>query len=200
MMQLDADPERNRAIWDALPRMPWLLAGRAKPGATVLATAAPDDGAAVIAAQPYGLGKVLWIGTDGTWRFRFRTGDRYHHRFWGQVVRWAAAGSLAAGNSQVRFGPVKPRYEEGEGVTLQARISEGIGGVGPELLIAARIFKADAGKSGIASGEPVAIVPMRGVQGQPRMFGGVYRLFSRAHTSCDSTYRSSRRRSNSIKH
>ena len=173
MMQLDADPEKNRGIWDTLPRMPWLLAGRVKPGATVLAMAGRDDGAAVIAAQPYGLGKVLWIGTDGTWRFRFRTGDRYHHRFWGQVVRWAAGGSLAAGNSQVRFGPVKPRYEEGEVVTLQARISEGIAGVGPELLIAARIFKTDAGKSGNATGEPVAIVPMRAVQGQPRTFGGL---------------------------
>ena len=39
MLQLDSDPERNRAIWAGLPRMPWLLAGRAKPGATVLAAA-----------------------------------------------------------------------------------------------------------------------------------------------------------------
>ena len=202
MMQLDADPERNRAIWDAMPRMPWLLAGRAKPGATVLAVAAGrDDQAAVIAAQPYGLGKVLWIGTDGTWRFRFRAGDRYHHRFWGQVVRWAAHGSLAAGNSQVRFGPVKPRSEEGEGVSLQARISEGIAGVGPELLIAARIFKttcrelrhwdgrarcdrADASRAGSAA----------------HVRRPEYRRFSRARMSCGSMYRSSRRRSNSIKH
>jgi hypothetical protein len=172
MLQLDADPERNRAIWNALPRMPWLVAGRAKPGATVLAVAGRGDGAAVMAAQPYGLGKVLWIGTDGTWRFRFRTGDRYHHRFWGQVVRWAAAETLAAGNAQVRFGPVKPRYEEGESVKLQARINEGVAGVGPELLIAAKIFKIDPSKPGTASDEPVAIVRMRPVAGQPRTFGG----------------------------
>ncbi len=172
MLQLDQDPERNRAIWAGLPRLPWLVAGRAKPGATVLAVAGRDDGAAVIAAQPYGLGKILWIGTDGTWRFRFRAGDRYHHRFWGQVVRWASGGTLAAGNAHVRFGPSKPRYEEGERVTLQARISDGIAGVGPDLLIAAKIFRVDPGKTGSASGEPVAIVPMRTVAGQPRTFGG----------------------------
>ncbi len=91
MLQLDSDPERNREIWAALPRIPWLVAGRAKPGATVLAAAGTDDSAAVMAAQPYGLGKVLWLGTDGTWRWRFRTGDRFHHRFWGQVARWAAS-------------------------------------------------------------------------------------------------------------
>ena len=52
MMQLDADPEKSRAIWNALPRMPWLIAGRAKPGATVLALAGSDNEAAVIAARP----------------------------------------------------------------------------------------------------------------------------------------------------
>ena len=77
MLQLDLDREKNGAIWAGLPRIPWLVAGRAKPGATVLAAAGGDDSAAVIAAQPYGLGKVLWVGTDGTWRWRFRTGDRF---------------------------------------------------------------------------------------------------------------------------
>jgi hypothetical protein len=171
MLQLDPDPERNRAVWGGLPRLPWLVAGRIKPGATALAAAGRDDAAAVIAAQAYGLGKVLWIGTDGTWRYRFRTGDRFHHRFWGQVARWAASGALAAGNAFVRFGPVKPRYEEGDRVNLQARISEGIAGAGPELLIAAKIFKVDP-KTGTGAGEPVAIVPLYSVVGQPRTFGG----------------------------
>ena len=77
-----------------------------------------SDGA-VIAAQPYGLGKVLWVGTDATWRWRFRVGDAYHHRFWGQVVRWAAAGKLAAGNALVRFGPDRSKVPEGESVRLR---------------------------------------------------------------------------------
>jgi hypothetical protein len=171
MLQFDAAPDRNQSIWAALPRIPWLIAGRAKPGARVLATAGADDAAAVMAAQSYGLGKVLWVGTDGTWRWRFRTGERYHHRFWGQVVRWAASGKLAAGNAFVRFGPEKAKFEEGEGIRLQARISEGVDGVGPDLLIAAKIFKAGA-KPGNGAGEPVAVVPLRGLSGQPRTFGG----------------------------
>src|SRR5581483_69460 len=53
MLQLATDPEQNRAIWAGLPWLPWVVAGRAKPGATVLATAR-DESAAAIAAQPYG--------------------------------------------------------------------------------------------------------------------------------------------------
>ncbi len=171
MLQLGGDAAQNQAIWNGLPRQPWLLAGRAKPGATVLATVHGDDHAVVIAAQAYGLGKILWIGTDATWRFRFRVGDSYHHRFWGQVVRWASLGKLAAGNAMVRFGPDRPRVAEGESPRLQARFSDGALGVGPELLVAARIYKVDR-QSGAATGDAVAIVTLRPVPGQPRTFFG----------------------------
>ena len=79
--------------------------------------------------------------------------------------------ALAAGNAHVRFGPAKSRYEEGDGVKIQARISEGIAGVGTGLLIAAKLFKTDA-KTGAAVGEPVAIVPLQVLSGQPRTFAG----------------------------
>jgi hypothetical protein len=125
----------------------------------------------VIAAQPYGLGKVLWIGTDGTWRWRYRVGDAYHHRFWGQVVRWAASSKLASGNAFVRFGPIRPRIEEGAEVRIQARIGDGVPGVGPDLLIAARLFKVDPGTRSTKP-DAVAVVPLSVVAGQPRTFEG----------------------------
>jgi hypothetical protein len=180
MLQLASDPEASLQVWAGLPRLPWLLAGKPKPGATVLATAgdAADakadisaDAAVVIAAQPYGLGKVLWVGTGDTWRWRHRVGDTYHHRFWGQVVRWASAGQLTAGNALVRFGAVRPRVGEGEAAQLQARISEGVAGVRPDLLMAARVFKADQ-HTGRGTGEAVALVPLRAAQGLPRTFEG----------------------------
>jgi hypothetical protein len=126
----------------------------------------------VIAAQPYGLGKVLWVGTDSTWRWRYRVGDLYHHRFWGQVVRWAAAGKLAAGNDWVRFGPDRSRLSEGEGARLVARFADGIAGAGPEQLVVARIFKAASspGEPPQAHGTAVAIVPLHAIPGQPRTF------------------------------
>ena len=174
MLQMASDPERSRAIWAGLPRLPWALVGRAKPGATVLASIAgetPASDSAVIAAQPYGLGKVLWVGTDATWRWRHRVGDAYHHRFWGQVVRWAASGKLAAGNALVRFGPDRPKLPEGDAPRLNARFAEGVEGIGPDLLLVARVFKAKPGATPPqAEGEAVAVVPMHPVAGQPRAF------------------------------
>jgi hypothetical protein len=78
MLQLASEPDQNRRIWAGLPRLPWVLAGTPKPGATLLVAAGEDADAAVIAAQPYGLGKVLWVGTGDTWRWRLGVGDAYH--------------------------------------------------------------------------------------------------------------------------
>jgi hypothetical protein len=176
MLQFAADPARSRAIWATLPRLPWVLSGRAKPGATVLASTTDvknDDEEAVIAEQPYGLGKVLWVGTDGTWRWRQWVGDAYHHRFWGQIVRWAATGKLTAGNRSVRFGSLRPQVAEGDGARLQARITESVAGAGPDLLVVARIFKKSAArKSDLSLNDAIAVVPLRAVDGQPRTFEG----------------------------
>ena len=168
MLQVGEGSDGPRATWESLPRLPWIVAGKAKPSATTLASApGREDEGAAIAAQPYGLGKVLWVGTNATWRWRFRVGDEVHHRFWGQVVRWAGSGMLAVGNRVVRHGPLKPRIGEGEGVRLQARVAEDAAGIPPDLLMAARVFRRDS------AAEAVAVVPLRAVPGQPRVFEGV---------------------------
>ena len=43
-----------------------------------------------------------------------RRATRYHHRFWGQLLRWAVARDLAEGSQTVRLSTDKSRYEQGE--------------------------------------------------------------------------------------
>ncbi len=170
MLQFASDPDQNRAVWSSLPRLPWVVSGKPKPGASALATG-QEPSRAVFAAHPYGLGKVLWVGTDATWRWRYRVGDVYHHRFWGQVVRWAASGKLAAGNAYVRFGPVHPKTVEGDSIGIQARIAEGVPGVVSDILMVARVFRTDP-KTNRPTGDAAAVVPLRPTPGQPRAFEG----------------------------
>ena len=123
-----ADKEDVRRRWKELPKLFWGVAGKPRPGATDLAdlnpapgesTLAPDRSSnALIVLQRVGLGKVLWIGVDGTWRWRYRVGDRDHHRFWGQLVRWAAtdSGGDLEGNRIALFGSRKPAYAFGAAI------------------------------------------------------------------------------------
>jgi hypothetical protein len=134
-MQTEADAQESEERWAAFPRHYWGVIGKAKPAATVLAYYRdPDErkGQAVkdeeeerkisraqsfIVRHNYGRGQVLFVGLDSTWRWRYRIGDTYHHRFWGQVIRWAAS-------DYIRFGTDKPIYAEGEDVTIDLSLED----------------------------------------------------------------------------
>jgi hypothetical protein len=129
-LQMEETPAESEQRWAQLPRHFWGVVGRAKPGAAVLAYFAdpaaakpqPEDSAArdsgLIVRQHYGHGQVLFVGLASTWRWRYQVGDLYHHRFWGQVIRWAAA-------EHVRFGAERPVYQEGEEVKVVLSLEEG---------------------------------------------------------------------------
>ena len=102
MMRIEPDSEDNRDFWLSRPPLRWRHpVQRVRPQATVLARALSETGTeeqrALIAVQNAGLGRVVYLAFDRTWRLRFRAGDKYHHRFWGQLLRWATGGRLPAG-------------------------------------------------------------------------------------------------------
>ncbi|MEZ6042032.1 MAG: hypothetical protein R3C20_16130 [Planctomycetaceae bacterium] len=95
LTRLEADDDGNERIWRDLPGFQWYAASlRAKVGTEVLVTHDADTTKygriPLIATRPSGTGKVLFMGTDGAWRWRKGVEDLYHYRFWGQVVRWMA--------------------------------------------------------------------------------------------------------------
>ncbi|MBM4038253.1 MAG: hypothetical protein FJ290_07025 [Planctomycetes bacterium] len=70
------------------------------------------------------LGRVLFVATDHTWRLRYRVGDTHHHRFWGQVLRWATSDKLPAGTNLVKLGTDRPRYSPDQVVRVRAKITQ----------------------------------------------------------------------------
>ena len=107
-----------------------------KPGAEAAAAdQAPSEGTlrerraferehALIALHSVAAGKVMFLAFDRTWRLRYRVGDTYHHRFWGQVLRWATANKLPAGTETVKLGTDRTRYAPHGSVRVQAKIAK----------------------------------------------------------------------------
>ena len=184
-LQLAVDREENRTIWKNLPRHMWGLLGQAKPSATVLAYAVGGDESnvvrggdrntleeerrnAVVVHQHYGFGQVLWIGIDSTWRWRHRVGDTYHHRFWGQLARWAAETRATAGNESVKFGPDRTDVATDEPVVIRARWSHQFLRRFPELKA-----KAEVRRDGdVAKPEPIAMIDLQPVESRPLVYEG----------------------------
>ncbi len=176
-LQFDADGQANARIWGSLPGHPWGLVGQAKPAATVFASLRDETGQggldfernnALIAHQHAGAGQVLWIGVDSTWRWRLRVGDRYHHRFWGQITRWAAKFKASAGNEHVRFGPDRSEIEVGEDAILRARWNQRFLNEFPDLKARAEFFDVDAPEGA----GPVATVALEPTDTRPLIHEG----------------------------
>lgn len=127
LFRLSSSGENRQVEIAGLPGHPWAYSGTPKPAASVWAnlalpnTDSPESNLPAVVHQYYGFGQVVWMGIDSTWRWRFRAGDRWHHRFWGQIVRWAARNKSAAGNDQVRMTLSDVVADEGETVNASIR-------------------------------------------------------------------------------
>ena len=100
----------------------------------------------LLVTRTFGAGKVLFMGTDGAWRWRKGVEDKYHYRFWGQVVRWMAyQRNMAKGDTmRLYYVPDQPRLNQT--MNLHANVMEKSGEPLPEGDVTARIT-APSGKS-----------------------------------------------------
>jgi len=76
----------------------------------------------VILTAYAGLGKIMYIGSDAFWRWRYRARWKYHHRFWGQILLWATVGRTSGADEHVKLMTDRAEYSPGETVTLKARV------------------------------------------------------------------------------
>jgi hypothetical protein len=181
-LRMEPNAGDSAEVWSYLPPHYWAITGRAKDGAVTLAHVPqvnmPKDPAAardvernnaLIVRQNYGFGKVVYVGIDSTWRWRYKKGDLYNHRFWSQVIRWAASDrAMVAGNEFVRFGAREPVYRADEEVEVVARLSDKVKKLGPEALAGARMIR----KPKPGQEEVIGLMPLKPHPVIPREYDG----------------------------
>lgn len=170
VMQQSPSFAENEAIWQQVPDLGWRIPlAELKPGAEALAYAEPKNDPAVpakgfaledaaeqldeamkrrtrnalIVASGYGRGKMLTLMFDRTWRFRYRTGDTHHHRFWGQVMRWGVGEKLRAGDEHFRVGTDQVVYLPGSPVEVMGRVLNNDGTAASGVSVDAAIERED---------------------------------------------------------
>ncbi|MCU0702527.1 MAG: hypothetical protein MUF18_00865 [Fimbriiglobus sp.] len=172
-LQLGDTSAQSRAVWEGLPPHYWAVTGRLKDGAEVLAEA---NGAPLVARQNYGFGRVLYIGIDSTWRWRYKVGDKYHHKFWGQVAQWAASDRLLPTQNPagtIRFGTREPAFRTGQEVEVLARGTEAVEKLTAKSLKGVRVIRLPA-KEG--DGEKLlGLTLLQQPDGRPRDVAGKLR-------------------------
>jgi hypothetical protein len=128
-VQLGDTPEESRAIWRNLPPLYWMVElGELKPGARVLAEnparVGPDGRRWPLVVMQYvGAGKVLFHGTDETWRWR-RSGDGSFARYWLQTIRGLSRAKLSEGDRSAQLSTDRREYGVGDPVRVRVRFTD----------------------------------------------------------------------------
>ncbi|HBE71269.1 MAG TPA: hypothetical protein DDW52_24240 [Planctomycetaceae bacterium] len=121
--------DANIQVWENLPGFQWHAPViRAKAGTDTLAvhqdTSNQYGRLPLLVTRTFGRGKILFMGTDGAWRWRRGVEDLYHYRFWGQVVRWMAYQRNMAEGQAMRFYYSPEQPEVRQTISLSANVME----------------------------------------------------------------------------
>lgn len=132
LTKLDDSEEASARVWQTLPGFQWYApAVRAKAGTEILATHNNETNRfgriPLLVTKTHGAGKILFMGTDGAWRWRRGVEDKFHYRFWGQVVRWMAYQRNMSAGEQMRLFYSPDRPHTGSTLTLNANVTSATG-------------------------------------------------------------------------
>ena len=128
-LQMDSDPAVNKHIWDSFPGIHWAApVARVKPGAEVLlvdprpASAGRYGSLPVFAMQGYGSGKCVYFGSDETYRWRSKTGEKYYSILWGQIMQTLALQLLDNASSLTQLKTDRKQYAVGDKVQIAGNV------------------------------------------------------------------------------
>ena len=176
-LRLVDDEEVNAELWQILRPLTWVLLARARVGSEVWVETQLGK-VPVMVERVVGRGRVLYLGTDETWRWRFKVGDRYHRRLWGQILEHFREELFALETRRVSLDSDAATYPEGQPVVLRLRLRDEEGR--PWTALAPSV-------QALRSGEVVREIPLRAEAGDGALYtgslsglpGGSYRLVPR---------------------
>jgi len=132
IMRFYAEEERSFSRWETLPGVYWSFpAQEAKPAARVLIehsdpTLRRTEGSRpLLVTGQYGSGRTVYIGFNGTWRWR-RIGPNaeFFRRFWIQTTRYLVEGRSLEGKRRGLMETEKDVYDLGDSVKVTAQLKD----------------------------------------------------------------------------
>jgi hypothetical protein len=122
--------QQNAEVWSLLPGFFWMAETPVlRPGTRILAAHATKTGndgqrLAVVAMHYVGAGKVVFHASPETYRWRYRIGDRYFGRYWGQLIRYLSRSKLNQENQSIRLFADRDQYQAGDDVVLSVLFAD----------------------------------------------------------------------------
>jgi hypothetical protein len=124
-MRFVGDAKENAAVWRSLKTPHWIAPVKALPGAeTLLDGVIAGQKTPAVVLRPFGAGKVLYLGTDETWRWRYDVADKYQDPFWHQMAAAIMEAPYAVRDKNVALDAGTVNYIAGDAAELRVRLRD----------------------------------------------------------------------------
>ena len=124
VMNLIGDLDRLAEFWEKVPMPNTVARVKALPGAEVWGNLISESDQSIpwLVTRLFGSGRVLYLSSDQTWRWRYKVADRFHARFWNQVLAAVMQPPYSASDEFAALGTDKIEYAAGESAVIRARL------------------------------------------------------------------------------
>jgi uncharacterized membrane protein len=140
--------QESEQLWNSLPAVQYVQTVNVLEGTETLANAIDSLGAQpLMVTRRFGAGRVLFITTDETWRFRYKTSDLIHQRLWQQLARWVMRTPMSVNSEFVSLDSGPILHPVGEEVELRVQLRDSSGRPADGLVPQARLQTQDASDS-----------------------------------------------------
>ena len=120
----------DQATWAQLPPPTTVRSADVLPGSEVWLEADTGNSTPpvpVLVTRLFGGGQVVYMATDQTWRWRYRVADRYHTRFWNQLLEAIMQPPYEVRDQYIAIATGSPQYTAGQSATIRARLRDASG-------------------------------------------------------------------------
>ena len=128
-LRMEDDFEKNIKIWKEFSGVRWTApVSKAKPGADVLLVDSRSDRSVggglmpVMAVQGYGSGESVFLGTDETYRWRSRAGEKFYSQIWSSIMQSLSMKRLQGASTRTQLKTDRERYFVGDKVVLSGKV------------------------------------------------------------------------------
>ena len=125
--------------------------------------------------QQLGAGRVVYLAAPDSYRLRYRRGDRLHHLFWAQLLRWITSDDPGSDDGRVQLTTNKMKYHQHEPIQVIASLADDVGDPVSDAQLNAVFFTGDDEESvfALTADETQPGRYMANVDGLP---AGAYRI------------------------
>ncbi len=122
-LSFEVDRVANQQFWELLPPPHRINTVTALPGAEVLVEAVVNDiSQPMMVTRNYGAGRVLYLASDETWRWRYKAADTYHQRIWNQLAKYVMPRPFASSDEYLSVDTGSVSYDNGDSASIRIRL------------------------------------------------------------------------------